>query len=73
MGPSWDPLVQHFQYDFNISFKQCSNHSLLNEYESEYYDYILMRFGLMYIWDILIWEPLGAHLESLFFYSCLLS
>ena len=37
MGPTWDPLWTNFHYDFNISFNySCSNHSTLNEYESEY-------------------------------------
>ena len=35
MGPSWDPLVPDFQYNFNISINNsCSNHSTLNVYES---------------------------------------
>ena len=39
MGPTWDPLVPDFQYDFHIIFNNsCSIHSPLNEYESECYD-----------------------------------
>ena len=39
MGPTWDPLVPDFQYDFRISFNySCSIHFTLNEYESECYD-----------------------------------
>ena len=37
MGPTWDPLVLDFQYDFHISFNNSgSNHSALNECEYEY-------------------------------------
>ena len=37
MGPTWDPLVPNFHYDFYISFNNlCSNHSTLNEYILEY-------------------------------------
>ena len=37
MGPTWDPLVPNFHYYFHISFNNSrSNHSRLNEYESEY-------------------------------------
>ena len=68
MGPTWDPLVPDFQYDFRISFNNSSSIlSTLNEYESECYDYILMRFGWMCTWDILTWDPFGTHLESLIF------
>ena len=36
MGPTWDPLVPNFPYDFHISFNiSCINNSTLNEYESE--------------------------------------
>ena len=37
MGPTWDPIVQDFQFNFHISFNNlCSNYSTLNEPESEY-------------------------------------
>ena len=37
MGPTWDPLMPDCQCDFHISFNNlCSNHSTLNESESEY-------------------------------------
>ena len=37
MGPTWDPLVPDFHYNFHISFNNsCSNISALKEYESEY-------------------------------------
>ena len=37
MGPTWDPLVSNFHYDFHISFNNSlSNHSTRNEYESDY-------------------------------------
>ena len=37
MGPTWDPLVPNFHYDFNISFNNiCTNNFSQNEYESEY-------------------------------------
>ena len=37
MGPTWDPLVPNFHYDFHISFDNSfSNSSTLNEYESEH-------------------------------------
>ena len=37
MGPTWDPLVPNFHYDFHISFNNsCTNNFSLNEYESEY-------------------------------------
>ena len=35
MGPTWDPLVPDFHYDFHISFNNSSsNISKLNVYES---------------------------------------
>ena len=37
MGPTWDPLVPNFRYDFhNFLNNSCTNNSTLNEYESEY-------------------------------------
>ena len=68
LGPTWDPLVPNFLYDSHISFNNsCSNLCTQNEYESEYYKYILMKFVWMCIWDILTWDPFGTHLESLIF------
>ena len=68
MGPTWDPFVPNFQYDFHICFNNsCSNHSTLNEYESEHYNNILMIFVWMCIWDISTWDPFGTHLDSLIF------
>ena len=67
MGPTWDPLVPNFRYDFHISFNNsCTNNSTLNEYESEYNNYILTKFGWICIWDLLIWDPLGTHLCQIF-------
>ena len=67
MGPTWDPLVPNFNYNFHISFNNSrSNHSRLNEYESEYNNKILTRFGWMCIWDVLTWDPLGTHLCQIF-------
>ena len=68
MGTTWDPLVPNLYYDYHISFKiSCSNNSTVNEYESEYNNYILTRFGWMCIWDVLTWDPLGTHLCLIFF------
>ena len=37
MGPTWDPLVPTFHYDFHISVNNsCTTNFSLNEYESEY-------------------------------------
>ena len=37
MGPTWDPFVPNFHYNFHISFNNsCTTHFSLNEYESEY-------------------------------------
>ena len=67
MGPTWDPLGTNFHYDFHISFNNSyTNISTLNEYESKYNNYILMRFGWMCIWDVLTWDPLGTHLCQIF-------
>ena len=33
MGPTWDPPMPDFQYDFHVSFNSsCRNHSTLNEH-----------------------------------------
>ena len=67
MGPTWDPLVPNFHCDFHTSFNNsCSNLCIPNEYESEYLDWIWMKFGLTCIWDILTWDPLGTHLCQIF-------
>ena len=74
MGPTWDPLVPNFRYDFHISFNNsCSFHSTFNEYESEYNNYILTRFGWMCIWDVLTWDPLGTHLCQIFVMTSIFS
>ena len=67
MGPTWDPLGPNFHYDFHISFNNSfSIPSTLNEYESEYNNQILTRFGWICIWDVLTWDPPGTHLGQIF-------
>ena len=67
MGPTWDPLGPNFHYNFHISFNNsCSIPSTLNEYESEYNNQILTRFGWICIWDVLTWDPFGTHLGQIF-------
>ena len=74
MGPTWDPFVLNFRYDFHISFNNsCSFHSTFNEYEFEYNNYILTRFGWMCIWDVLTWDPLGTHLCQIFVMTSIFS